>query len=105
MDRGLRAPLSPNEEIALRRVAYGSIDVATRYVERLAKLALVERHGRVVRLTPVGIERVRLLGGPVVDDKPLSPLAVWLPLVGSSVFGPARVERDFATWSALLPSK
>jgi len=42
MDHGLIVPLSPNEEIALRRVAYGSADIAVRYAERLMRLALVE---------------------------------------------------------------
>jgi hypothetical protein len=81
MDRGLRAPLSPNEEIALRRVAYGSIDVAARHVERLTRLALVEPHQLGFRLTSVGVRRVRSLGGPIVDEKRVASLAVWLPLV------------------------
>jgi hypothetical protein len=81
MDRGLRAPLSPNEEIALRRVSYGSIDVAARYVERLRRLALVEPHELGLRLTAVGVQRVRSLGGAVGEGGPLAPVAVWLPLV------------------------
>jgi hypothetical protein len=81
MDRGLRAPLSPNEEIALRRVAYGSVDVSAHHVERLTRLALVEPHEVGLRLTSVGVRRVESLGGPIVDQKRLAPLTVWLPLV------------------------
>jgi hypothetical protein len=80
MDRGLRAPLSPNEEIALRRVAYGSIDVATRHVDRLVKLALVEPHALGLRLTMAGMQRIKSLGRPIREER-LSPLAVWLPLI------------------------
>jgi hypothetical protein len=114
MDRGLRAPLSPNEEIALRRVAYGSVDVAARHVERLTRLALVESHDVGLRLTSVGVRRVESLGGPIVDAKRISPLAVWLPLARPAPLGPRRTERErivpstlpvYSTWTAVLPSK
>ncbi|HEX9555264.1 MAG TPA: hypothetical protein VF991_02145 [Reyranella sp.] len=61
MVRGLIVPLSPNEEIALRRVAYGSADVAFRYAERLMRLALVEDAADGLRLTSVGQQRIGLL--------------------------------------------
>jgi hypothetical protein len=61
MVRGLIVPLSPNEEIALRRVAYGSGDVAFRHVERLMRLALVEDAADGLRLTSVGKQRIGLL--------------------------------------------
>ncbi len=61
MDRGLIVPLSPNEEIALRRVAYGSADIALRYAERLMRLALVEDAADGLRLTRVGQRRIGLL--------------------------------------------
>lgn len=61
MVRGLIVPLSPNEEIALRRVAYGSADVAFRYAERLMRLALVEDGADGLRLTRVGQRRIGLL--------------------------------------------
>ncbi|MBV8186938.1 MAG: hypothetical protein JOY64_09095 [Alphaproteobacteria bacterium] len=79
MDRGLRAPLSPNEEIALRRVAYGSVDVASRHADRLVKLALVEPHELGLRLTTVGVQRVKALSRPGIDERRLLPLAIWLP--------------------------
>jgi hypothetical protein len=109
MDRGLRAPLSPNEEIALRRVAYGSIDVAARHVERLTRLALVEPHELGLRLTAAGTKRIKALGGPMVEEKRRAPLAVWLPLVR-----PPPIKRQpivpstlpiFANWTVVLPSK
>jgi hypothetical protein len=113
MDRGLRAPLSPNEEIALRRVAYGSVDVAARYLERLVRLSLVESYDLGLRLTPVGERRVAALGGPVVDERRMTPLAVWLPLVRPASFG-RRVEREplvpstlpvFRPWTFVAPPK
>ena len=61
MVRGLIVPLSPNEEIALRRVAYGSADVAFRYAERLMRLALVKDAADGLRLTSVGQQRIGLL--------------------------------------------
>jgi hypothetical protein len=93
MDRGLRAPLSPNEEIALRRVAYGSIDVASHHADRLLKLALVERHASGLRLTIAGMQRVKTMGGPAHDRKRLLPLAVWLPLVKPDTHKPIPLPR------------
>lgn len=43
MERGLRAPLSTREEIALQRVANGVGEVDPRQVERLAQLDLIQR--------------------------------------------------------------
>jgi hypothetical protein len=60
MERGLRAPLSPNEEKALRRVAHGISkpkhlrDVS---IARLKRLALVEEQDGRIRLTELGIQR------------------------------------------------
>jgi len=111
MDRGLRAPLSPNEEIALRRVAYGSLDIAARHLERLIRLSLVESYDLGLRLTPVGERRVVAMGGPIVDEKPMAPLAVWLPLVRPAPFG-RRIAREplvpstlpvFRPWTAVSP--
>lgn len=51
-DRGLLAPLSPNEEVTLRRVAIG-IATPARLSERdLKALSLIEEHGGGLRLTP-----------------------------------------------------
>jgi hypothetical protein len=59
-ERGLLAPLSPHEEVTLRRVALGIANPAelpTRDVERLTALMLVEEHEDALRLTPVGKQR------------------------------------------------
>jgi hypothetical protein len=59
-DRGLLAPLSPNEEVTLRRVALGVAKPARlseRDLERLKALSLIEEHGGGLRLTPTGRER------------------------------------------------
>ena len=77
MDRGLVAPLSPNEEIALRRVAYGSSDVPARHVARLVKLALVAADETGLRLTDVGVRRVRQLAGAAVDEGHV----IWRPIL------------------------
>lgn len=60
MERGLIAPLSPNEEKALRRVAHGISkpkhlrDVA---IARLKRLSLVEEQNGRIRLTDLGVQR------------------------------------------------
>jgi hypothetical protein len=59
-NRGLLAPLSPHEEVTLRRVAIGIVklaDLPARDVERLKVLLLVEESGGGLRLTPAGRER------------------------------------------------
>lgn len=61
MTGGLQAPLSPQEEIALRRIAHGSIVVDTEATARLAGLALVERVHTSLRLTPLGRLRFNAL--------------------------------------------
>ncbi|HEY4166582.1 MAG TPA: hypothetical protein VGM96_07385 [Reyranella sp.] len=63
MERGLLAPLSPNEQTALRRVANGISKpwhLPTAPVARLKLLALVEEHEGRVRLTPLGTQRCRV---------------------------------------------
>jgi hypothetical protein len=60
MERGLLAPLSPNEENALRRVAHGISKpkhLRDSSVERLKMLALVEEQNGRIRLTQLGAQR------------------------------------------------
>jgi hypothetical protein len=60
MDRGLKTPLSPHEEVSLRRVALGisqPADLPVRDITRLKALSLIEEHGAGLRLTPLGRER------------------------------------------------
>jgi hypothetical protein len=60
MERGLRAPLSPNEELALRHVATGlahPTSASTGNVERLKKLGLVVQVDGELRLTATGRDR------------------------------------------------
>jgi hypothetical protein len=61
MSRGLLAPLSPPEEIALRRIAHGSVVVDAQAAARLMSLALVERVHTSLRLTPLGRLRFNAL--------------------------------------------
>lgn len=61
MTRGLLAPLSPPEEIALRRIAHGSVVFDAQVAARLASLALVERVNTSLRLTPLGRLRFNAL--------------------------------------------
>jgi len=64
MSRSLDAPLSPNEEVTLRRVALGVSpmkDLAPRDLMRLKSLALVEIDAGVARLTDSGRQRYSAL--------------------------------------------
>ena len=61
MTGGLLAPLSPQEEIALRRIAFGSFVIDAKAEWRLVALALVERVSRGLRLTPLGRLRFNAL--------------------------------------------
>jgi hypothetical protein len=61
MDRGLLAPLSPNEELALRRIALGIAglrDINTREIKRLMALGLIVSDDVSVSITKLGLERV-----------------------------------------------
>jgi len=58
MERGMLAPLSPNEELALRRIARGSTDVSDTYSQRLVVLALIEQDVSGLRLTELGRKRL-----------------------------------------------
>ena len=58
MERGMLAPLSPNEELALRRIAHGSADVPNTYCQRLVVLALIEQDVSGLRLTELGRKRL-----------------------------------------------
>jgi hypothetical protein len=69
MDRSLRAPLSPHEELALRRIAIGAAAPPSPEVERLKKLGLVEDDDVAVRLTEAGRERhAQLPDAPPAQD-------------------------------------
>ena len=62
MERGLLAPLSPNELAALRRVASGISTpqhLRPASVARLKLLALVEERDGCIRLTDLGASRCR----------------------------------------------
>jgi hypothetical protein len=64
MERGLLAPLSPNEERTLRHVATGQWRVALlaeRYMRRLAQLDLIHGVDGEIRLTETGRKRVEQL--------------------------------------------
>ena len=57
MGRGLRAPLSPNEEVALRRIAIGVAQPLGPEIERLKQLGLVEGAGEALCLSEAGRQR------------------------------------------------
>ena len=65
MERGLLAPLSPNEEMALRRISYGSTQIPDVYVQRLMRLALIQGGPVGLQLTELGKQRLSGIGhGP-----------------------------------------
>ena len=69
MERGLLAPLSPNEERTLRHVATGQWRLALlaeRHIRRLAQLDLIHGVDGEVRLTETGRKRYEQL-----PDKPV----------------------------------
>jgi hypothetical protein len=69
--RGILAPLSPNEEITLRRVAlgFGARDrLVPQHVRRLQLLALVEETDGMLRLTELGLQRYASLDRPAKWD-------------------------------------
>jgi hypothetical protein len=64
MERGLKAPLSPREEVTLRRTALGvfkPVDLPARDIERLKALSLIEDYNGGLRLTPTGRQRYQRL--------------------------------------------
>jgi len=66
--RGILAPLSPHEEITLRRVAlgFGRRDhLPEQHVRRLEQLALIEEADGALRLTELGLQRYAGLERPV----------------------------------------
>jgi hypothetical protein len=69
--RGILAPLSPNEEITLRRVAlgFGRRDrLPPQHIRRLEQLALIEEADGALRLTELGLQRYASLERPVKWD-------------------------------------
>lgn len=63
--KGLRAPLSPHEEAALRKIGFGSADpLDPQHIRRLLSLELIEWSGHQWMLTAVGRLRYAVL---VVD--------------------------------------
>jgi hypothetical protein len=66
--RGILAPLSPHEEITLRRVALGfglRDHLPEQHIRRLEQLALVEEANGTLRLTELGLQRYASLERPV----------------------------------------
>jgi hypothetical protein len=76
MTRGLLAPLSPQEEIALRRIAHGSFVVDSQAACRLIALALIEQASGGWRLTPLGRLRFNALPKAPLLAQPRSIHAV-----------------------------
>ena len=65
--RGILAPLSPHEEITLRRVALGfglRDHLPLQHIRRLEQLALIEEAGGAFRLTELGLQRYASLERP-----------------------------------------
>jgi hypothetical protein len=87
MVRGLAALLSPNEEVTLRRVAYGVVVAKTLHpghLARLRNLALIEDHEGALSITKLGQQRLfkspvaRLDTASVVLDDGVRALALAL---------------------------
>ena len=76
MSRGLLAPLSPTEQIALRRIAYGSFIVDAQAASKLIAFALIETTNSGMRLTPLGRLRFNALPKAPLLSQPRSIQAV-----------------------------
>jgi hypothetical protein len=79
--RGVLAQLSPNEEVALRRVALGfSHGVASDHIRRLNDLHLIEEDKTSWRLTALGQQRFASLPRPaqLASDGTLDAIAAML---------------------------
>ncbi len=75
MDRGLAAPLSPNEEVTLRRVAHGVVEAKTlspAHLVRLRSLALVEERAGALSVTNLGRQRLSTLSVGRLDNAPIT---------------------------------
>lgn len=75
MDRGLVAPLSPNEEVTLRRVAYGVVVAKTlqpRHLTRLRSLALIDDRDGALSITKLGQQRLAKSPLPRLDKSPIA---------------------------------
>jgi hypothetical protein len=68
MERGLLAALSPNEEIALRRISRGSTDIADGHLQRLTRLALIQQGSLGPLLTELGKQRLSGMGDEPLED-------------------------------------
>ncbi len=73
MVRGVLVPLSPEDEIALRRLAAsareGALGMTARMTERLRQLGLAERVAGAWRLTPLGKRRLSGLPKPPLQTR------------------------------------
>ena len=70
MERGLLAPLSPNEEMALRRISHGSTQIADVHIQRLMALALIPEGPLGLQATELGEQRLAGMGhGPPLDTR------------------------------------
>ena len=81
MERGLLAPLSPNEEKALRRVAHGISKpkhLRDAPIARLKQLALVEEQDGRIRLTELGVQGLPTAGRS--RPRPEPPPATTMPV-------------------------
>ena len=80
MDQGLKAPLSSNEEITLRRVDYGIAkpsDFHAGDIEYLTRLTLIERNGDKLIVTSLGKQRLAVMRGsavPLATDQQMAQL-------------------------------
>jgi hypothetical protein len=75
MRRSLIAPLSPHEEVALRRIALGltpTHELSARAIVRLKNLSLIEDSETGLRLTDVGRQRYRTLPGAKAGELPVA---------------------------------
>jgi hypothetical protein len=76
MERDLKAPLSPHEEVTLRRIGLGISEakhLLARDVKRLKALSLIQERENHLRLTPTGRKRYQALANIAAVQQPEKP--------------------------------
>ena len=104
MTRLSLSPLSPQQEIALRRIAHGSQIVDDQVVSKLLGLALIERTSRGHRLTPLGRLRYDALPKAPLLTRQRSLHAVTGYVEGLIEKAQSRAQEQAASMAAARPA-
>jgi CheY-like chemotaxis protein len=107
--RAILIPLSATEEIALRKIHFGSTSISPNLTVRLKELALIERAAGGWRLTPLGKRRYdELAEAPLRGRTPSfidDILNRFIPMAQAhGIVAPGEAESDSGTGAASSPA-